>query len=146
MADYRQTSMKYEVITDYQKYVQVIRHTGTIRDYVELDLDQYDLSEDRIYAYKLGKNELIWDEARYQEILEQKQKEADQKEIAELEAFLRETDEYPTRAWEEIMALTNPVTWVADVIKITVNYSKKYKTVLQQRVQAWTRLDELKGE
>lgn len=138
--------MKYEVITDFEKYVQVIRHTGTMRDFVELDLDQYDLSEDRIYAYKLGKNELIFDASKYQQILDEKQRIANEKEISELEAFLRETDEYPMRGWEEIMALTNPVTWVADVLKITIKYSKKYKTVLQQRVKAWTRLDELKGE
>ena len=113
---------------------------------MELDLTKYDLTEDRIHAYKLGKNELIWDEAKYKAILDEKQKQADEKEIAELESFLNETDAYPTRAWEEIMALTNPLTWVNDVLKITVKYSKKYKALLQQRVQAWTRLDELKGE
>lgn len=138
--------MKYYVITDAQGYVQLIKHTGTKMDYIELDLSQYDLTEDRLHAYTLGKNELVFDEERYQEILAENQKKADEKEIAQLESFLLSTDNYPTRAWEEIMALANPVTWVADVLKITVKYSKKYKEILQERVKAWNRLDELKGE
>ena len=136
--------MRYEVITDHDRYVQIIRHTGTARDFVELDLEKYDLSGDRIFAHRLGKNELIFDESKYQEILEEKQKEADEREIAELEKFLTDTNNYPTRAWEEIMALTNPLTWVADVIKITIKYSLEYKTILAQRVAAWARLDQLK--
>lgn len=138
--------MKYYVVLDALGYVQMIKHTGTKMDFIELDLSKYDLTDERIHAYVLGKNELIFDEKRYKEIQDEKEKRAEQKEIADLEAFLLETDNYPTRAWEEIMALTNPLTWVADVLKITVKYSTKYKTVLQQRVQAWTRLDELKGD
>lgn len=138
--------MKYYVVTDAQGYVQLIKHTGTKMDYIELDLSQYDLTEDRIYAYKLGKNELLFDEEKYQQILDGEEEKAKQKEIADLESFLLSTDNYPTRAWEEIMALSNPLTWVTDVLKITVKYSLKYKTILQERVQAWNRLDELKGE
>ena len=138
--------MRYEVITDFNKYVQIIRHTGTARDFVELDLEQYDLSEDRIYAYRLGKNELIFDESKYEEILAEKQRKADEKEVIELEEFLEKTNNYPMRAWEEIMGLTNPLTWVTDMLKITIKYSKEYKTILAERLAAWNRLDELKNK
>ena len=133
--------MKYLVTTDNRGYVLNITHTGTIRDYVELDLDEYDLEKKR--AYKLGKNALIFDEEEWERISTQNDYEADMKEIAELKLFLEETDFYSLRAWEEIMALTNPMTWVADVIKITVKYSKNYKSILAQRVAAWKRIDEL---
>lgn len=135
--------MKYFVTVDTRGYVLNITHTGTIRDYVELNLDEYDLTKKR--AYKLGKNALIFDSAEWDRIVAEEQKKADEKEIASLQSFLQNTANYPMRAWEEIMALTNPITWVADVIKITVKYSKEYKKILAQRVQAWKRLDELGG-
>lgn len=135
--------MKYYVVVDARGYVLNITHTGTIRDYVELNLDEYDLSKKR--AYKLGKNALIFDSAEWDRIVAEEQKKADEKEIASLQSFLLETSNYPMRAWEEIMALSNPVTWVADVIKITIKYSREYRTILAQRVEAWKRIDELRG-
>lgn len=137
--------MKYEVITDIQGYVQIIRHTGTKRDFVELDLDKYDLTEDRIFAYKLGKNELIFDEKRYQEILDAKQHKADLKEIAELKEKLNGTDWIMAKWVEEILALNNPLTWVADVIKINIKYMKEYSQTIADR-KAWReRIEELGG-
>ena len=135
--------MKYFVTVDARGYVLNITHTGTIKDYVELNLDEYDLTKKR--AYKLGKNALIFDSAEWDRIVAEEQEKANAKEIASLQSFLRETANYPMRAWEEIMALTNPITWVADVIKITIKYSKEYKQILKQRVEAWKRLDELGG-
>ena len=135
--------MKYYVVSDGRGYILSVNHTGTFKDYVELDLSQYDLT--KIRAYKLGKDELIFDEEEWARIEANRQQIADKKEIASLKAFLAETANYPMRAWEEIMALTNPITWVADVIKITVKYSKEYRTILEQRVAAWKRLDELDG-
>lgn len=134
--------MKYEVITDYQKYVQVIRHTGTIRDYVELNLEDYDLTEDRIYAYKLGKNELIFDEAKYQEILEQKQKEENEKEIEELTEELNATDENLLGFVEDMFSLKNPLTFISDLI----NLMKKYSMLVSARQTIRQRIKELQNE
>ena len=114
--------MKYFVSTDSRGYVLNITHTGSSRDFVELDLDEYDLSKKR--AYRLGKNTLIFDADEWSRISTQSEYEADMKEIAELQSFLEETDCYSLRAWEEIMALTNPLTWVSDAIKITIKYSR----------------------
>ena len=137
--------MKYEVITDLQGYVQVLRHTGTRRDFVELDLDKYDLSEDRMYAYKLGRNELIFDEKRYQEILDAKQHKADLKEIADLKEKLNGTDWIMAKWVEEILSLNNPLTWVADVIKINIKYMKEYAVTIEER-KAWRkRIEELEN-
>ena len=138
--------MKYQVITDNENYVQIIRHTGTIKDFVELDLDDYDLSNNRLHAYKLGKDELIFDQERYQEILDEIQHKEDLKEIATLKSFLYETDYITSRCFEEIMALSNPLTWVADVIKITAKYSKQYKDTLAERVRARARIEELENK
>ena len=137
--------MRYEVITDYEKYVQIIRHTGTNRDFVELDLSKYDLTEDRIYAYKLGKNELIWDEAKYKAILDAKQKIADELEITDLTHKLRDTD-YIFAQWvEEVLALDNPLTWVSDIIKINIRYLKEYKETIANRKTWRERIKELES-
>ena len=86
--------MKYQVITDSKGYCLFIRHTGTLKDYVELDLDKYDLSEGRLNAYKLGKNELIFDDKRYKEILAEKQKEKDIKENLQQNYFPQKSNSY----------------------------------------------------
>lgn len=138
--------MKYNVVTDVEGYVQIIRHTGTKLDFIELDLEKYDLSEDRIHAYKLGRNELIFDEAKYREIIDAKQKIADEKEIAELEQKLNETDYIIARWGEEIVSLNNPITWVADVIKINTKYAKEYKEAFANRKTWRERIEELRSK
>lgn len=138
--------MKYNVVTDADGYVQIIRHTGTKLDFVELDLSKYDLTEDRMHAYKLGRNELIWDEAKYQEILNKKQKEADSKEIADLEQKLNDTDYIIARWGEEIVSLDNPLTWISDVIKINLKYASQYKEAFANRKRWRERIEELRSK
>lgn len=135
--------MKYEVITNFDGYVQIIRHTGTPRDFVELNLDDYNLEDDRLFAYRLGKNELIFDEAKYKEICKEKEKEADFKEIAELKQKLTDSDYIIARWGEEIVSLENPLTWIADVIKINLKYSKEYKDAFANRKKWRARIEEL---
>lgn len=137
--------MKYEVITDFEQYCQIIRHTGTYKDFVELNLEDYDLSDGRLYAYKLGKNRLIWDENKWQQILDERQEKADQKEISVLKEKLNETDYIMARWGEELISLTNPLTWIADVIKINIKYATMYKDALANRKKWRERIEELGG-
>lgn len=134
-------SMKYDVTVDVRGYVLNIVHTGTIKDYVELNLDDYNLEKKR--AYKLGKNKLIFDPEEWKRISDEAQKKADFKEADSLKAFLYETDYIISRAFEEVLALTNPLTYVTDVIKIQIKYSKQYKEALKKRVVARTRIEEI---
>ena len=136
--------MKYYVVTDAQGYVLLIQHTNTVKDYVELNLDDYDFSDDRIHAYKLGKNELIFDQIRYNEILSEKKKIEDNKEIEELQKLLNESDYVIARWGEEIISLDNPLTWISDVIKINLKYMKNYKELLKNRKEWRERIEELR--
>lgn len=136
--------MKYYIVTDSQGYVLTIQHTNTVKDYVELNLDDYDLSNDRIYACKLGKNELLFDPKRYEEIQAEKQKVLNNKEIAELQKKLQETDYIILKWSEEIISLDNALTWVADVIKINLKFIKEYKEVLKNRKLWRERIEELR--
>lgn len=137
--------MKYEVITDPLGYCQIIRHTGTIKDFVELNLDDYNLEDGRLYAYKLGKNRLIWDENKWQNILAQRQEKADQEEVKDLKQKLNDTDYIIARWGEEIVALNNPLTWIADVIKINLKYSQMYAQTIADRKRWRERIEELEN-
>lgn len=137
--------MRYEVLTDRMNYVLSIKHTGTKRDFVELNLDDYDLSDGRINAYQLGKNTLIWDEQRWNDILAIRQKKADTEEINDLKGKLNDTDWIMAKWVEEILSLQNPLTWIADVIKINIKYMKEYSQTIADR-KAWReRIEELGG-
>ena len=135
--------MKYEVLLDYRGYVNIIHQTGTKRDYVELNLDDYDLTDGKIHAYKLGKNCLIFDQNEWERILADRQEKADQAEVKDLKQKLNDTDYIIARAFEEVLALNNPVTFVADTIKIMVKYSKMYKDTLAERKVWRARIEEL---
>lgn len=129
--------MRYEVITDSDGYVQVIRHTGTpSRDFVELNLADYNFDNNRMYAYKLGKDELIFDADKYEIIHEELVRKEDQKQIAILEQQLAETDYIGSKWADEVMQLTDPLTFQSDLMKINSKFETEYRDVLEQR-EAW---------
>lgn len=135
--------MKYQVLTDRNGYVLSIKQTGTKMDFVSLDLDKYDLSDGRIFAYQLGKNTLIWDEKRWNELQAIEQQKTDAKEISILKQMLNSTDWIMAKWVEEILSLDNPLTWIADVIKINIKYLKEYSKTIADR-KAWRkRIEEL---
>lgn len=137
---------RYCVTLDINGYVSNIFQTGTINDFCELDLDEYDLSGYRKNAYKLGKNKLIFDEERYQQILAEKQYIADQKEIGVLQQKLNETDYIMAQWVEEIMSLENRLTWIIDAIAVSFKYMGKYRETIQNRKTWRERIRELRGE
>jgi len=137
--------MKYEVITDREGYCVIIRHTGTKLDYVELDLNKYDLTDGRINAYKLGKNELIFDKSKWSSMKAKETVTANEQNIATLKERLAETDYIAAKWLEEIIALDNPLTWIRDVISINIKYSKEYRDTIRKRKLWRKRIKELEG-
>lgn len=134
--------MKYTVYVDARGYVTSITQTG--RDFVELNLEDYDFSNGRIRAYKLGKNKLIFDEQEYQNILNDRQKAQDEAEIKDLEQKLNETDYIMARFTEELLGLNNPLTWITDVIKLNAKYTKQYAEAIANRKKWRERIEELR--
>lgn len=135
--------MKYTVFVDGRGYVTNITQTG--HDYVELNLDDYDFSNGRKRAYRLGKNKLIFDEAEYERIQKAEQKQRDEAEIADLEQKLNDTDYIMARFTEELLSLNNPLTWIADVIKLNAKYTKQYAEAIANRKKWRERIEELRG-
>lgn len=139
--------MRYSITLDNDGYVQNIYRTGNPRiDVYELNLSRYDLTGLRLHAYRVGKNRLIFDEARYNLLLESEQVKSNEKEVKTLKEKLNESDYIVARAFEEVMSLTNPLTWVADVIKVMLKYSSKYKEVIANRKNWRERIEELQNK
>lgn len=142
--------MKYYVATDENGYVMLIKRTGTVKDYVDLDLSLYDLSNDRMYAYQLGQNELVFDQARYNEILAERQAQADAEEVAELKEYLNETDYVMARTFESIIiAAHNADTqthFIDEMISICESFYTQYASTINERIDARDRIEELEQE
>lgn len=106
----------------------------------------YTLTEDfdlrYVYCYHLVDGQIVLDESRKAEQIE---KEMGQIEIEDLKKKLSETDYIFAQEVEEISSLSNPVTFISDLIKILVSYSTKYKDIISNR-KAWRdRIKELEG-
>ena len=131
--------MLYTVNTDSNNYVISIAHT--VHDNIEIDLSLIDVNY--LNAYKLINDVLTLDEARKEEIIIENEQLAKQLRIDELKKYLTDTDYIMAKMVEEIMALNNPITFIADVIKIFVAYATKYTKELEERKHARTEIEEL---
>lgn len=134
--------MKYNIITDKDKYIlQILLTHNPIKDHYELNLNDYDMSGNKRFCYKLIGNwktewNIVFDQNKFEYLEKQDEPERKQKRINELKAKLTETDYLVSRTFEQVMELTNPLTWIADVIKITSDFAKKYKQQIADR-KAW---------
>ena len=134
--------MKYTINVDKNNYVLSI--ANTIHDNVEIDLTTIDLLH--LSAYQLINNELVLDEVKLNELIAQEHQHEVDDEIFDLEQKLNSTDYIMARMLEEIMALNNPLTFIADIIKIFVAYAKKYKDTLTSRKTWRERIEELRND
>ena len=133
--------MKYTVNLDDNNYVLSIANTPN--DNIELDLTDIDLPH--LNAYQLLDSELVLDEVKLNELIAQEHQHEVDEEIYDLEQKLNSTDYIMARMLEEIMALDKPLTFIADMIKIFVDYGKKYKTQLTNRKSWRERIEELRN-
>ena len=137
----KEDNMKYTIYLDKNNYVLSIANTPN--DNIDLDLTGIDLTH--LNAYQLLDNELVLDEVKLNELITQEHQHEVNDEIFDLEQKLNSTDYIMARMLEDIMALDKPITFIADMIKIFVDYGKKYKTQLANRKSWRTRIEELKG-
>ena len=99
--------MKYNVITDENNYVVLIRHTGSPRDYVELNLEDYDFSDNRLTAYRLTNNGLVFDSYKYEQIINAQTQKENEAKIDALQQELDSTDYICAKNVEQLMGYAN---------------------------------------
>lgn len=117
-----------------------------IKRFVTDNIDgEYEVDEtfdfEHLYCYHLVNNEFVLDENKVKEQDEQNDKD---NEIFELEQLLNNSDYIIARVFEEVMSLNNPLTFIADLLKIFVKYKDKYKEQLANRVKWRERIEELR--
>ena len=134
--------MKYTINVDKNNYVLSI--ANTIHDNVEIDLTTIDLLH--LSAYQLINNELVLDEVKLNELIQEEHQHEVDDEIFDLEQKLNSTDYIMARMLEEIMALDKPLTFIADMIKIFIAYATKYKDTLSNRKTWRERIEELRND
>ena len=124
--------MLYSISTDKNNYVSAI-YNG-LNDNVELDLAIIDM--EYLNAYKYIDGVLSFDEDRKSLIIAEREAENKERHIAELKQFLNDTDYVIAETFEKVMSLNNAVTFIADFIKIMIEFKTKYATILAERATA----------
>lgn len=133
--------MLYTVNLDENNYILSVSHTEN--DSFELNLNNMDTSH--LNAYQILDGKVYLDENRYEEITKEQEDAEKEEEILDLKQKLADSDYIFIEEFEEIAGLSNPLTFVADAIKIFVQYSSKYKEIIANR-KAWRkRLEELES-
>lgn len=132
--------MLYTLNLDENDYILSIGHGPY--DNSELDLETLDVKH--INAYRFIDNQAVLDQEKLNAMIAEEERIGKALEIEELEKNLNSTDYIVARAFEDVMALTNPLTWVADVIKIMIKYSTQYAETLANRKIWRERIEELR--
>ena len=105
--------------------------------------DNFDFSHINCYhIVRDGENyEFILDEDKVEET---NQQNANSNEIEDLQKKLNNSDYIIAQAFEEVLALNNPLTFVTDIIRIMVRYSTQYAEMLANRREWRNRIEELR--
>ena len=66
--------------------------------------------------------------------------------MLDLEQKLKETDYIISKWGDEIIELSNPLTWISDVIKISIKFIKEYKDTFERRKTWRKRIEEIRNK
>ena len=131
--------MLYTVNKDKDNFILSLSHTAN--DDTEIDIESIDMNY--LNAYQLIGGKMIMNQDRKEEIVNSRNQKAKETEIISLKTSLADTDYIVAEAFENVLALDNPVTFISDLIKILVQYNSKYATVIANRKLWRNRIEEL---
>lgn len=132
--------MLFTVNLDEDNFILSLAHTNN--DNVEIDVEDIDMQY--LNAYQLINGIVTLNAEKKAELVEAEEQEAKDEEIAELEKNLNDTDYIMARMLEEIMGLSNPLTFITDMLLIFANYATKYREALANRKTWRARIEELR--
>lgn len=104
----------------------------------------YELPDDfdfnYLNCYYLSEGKFLFDEEKKSKI---EVDDSKKDEIEDLKKKLADTDYIFAEYCEEVLALNNPLTWIADVIKINLKYINQYSGIIKKRAEWRARIKEL---
>lgn len=133
--------MLYTVNIDIDGYIVSVSHTKN--DNTELNLDAMDIMH--LNAYHLTSDGYVLDEEKLARLIAEEEKRSADMEIADLKDKLNKTDYIMAETFESIMALNNPVTFIADFIKVLIDFKQQYADAIANRKLWRQRIKELEG-
>lgn len=132
---------KYTLNLDKNNFILSIAHSEN--DSVELDISKINLRY--LGAYQLLDGNVVLNEERKVELVNEEERINKDKEIETLKQYLIETSDTANDFVEELLSLDNPLTFVSDFVGLIKSYRETYKTILNQRKQARQRIKELES-
>lgn len=133
--------MLYTLNIDIDGYIVSVSHTKN--DNTELDLDAMDKMH--LNAYRLTSDGYVLDEEKLARLIAEEEQRSVDMEIADLRDKLNKTDYIMAETFESIMALNNPVTFIADFIKVLIDFKQQYADAITNRKLWRQRIKELEG-
>lgn len=130
--------MKYLITLDENSYIK-----SFLKDEKGIEFNPLSINLAYLNCYKLEDGKAVLDEEK---LSLKKAEESRLTEITELKAYLFETSDIISDFIEEVFSLDKPLTFVADLIALIIQYRTEFKSLLAQRKQARERIKELEKQ
>lgn len=128
--------MSYTVNTDNNGYIVSVAHTA--KDSVELNLEEMDLNH--LNAYQLIDRKAVLNEDKLAELVAEEEERGKEFEIADLTSQLESSNDDMLGFLEDLGSLTNPLTFISDLISL----AKKYATLIANRKSIREQIEKLR--
>ena len=127
--------MKCKVFTDKDGYI-----TGYYQSDEGIDIEITNQFLNFMNCYKLNDNKIILDNEKYEVTVASEEKE---KRINEILKELEQTDYVQDEFINSLLGLTNPVTFITDLIALISNVMKDYPSIINERKTLIAELESL---
>lgn len=126
----------FTVNLDKDGFILSISHTAF--DNVSLNLEEMDLNH--LNAYQLIGEKAVLNEEKLAELVAEEEQKEKEIEIADLTSQLESSNDDMLGFLEDLGSLTNPLTFISDLISL----AKKYATLIANRKSIREQIEELK--
>ena len=126
----------FTVNLDKDGFILSISHTAG--DNVSLNLEEMDLNH--LNAYQLIDGKAVLNEEKLAELVAEEEEREKESEIADLTSQLESSNDNMLGFLEDLGSLTNPLTFISDLISL----AKKYATLIANRKSIREQIEELK--
>lgn len=127
----------FTVNLDKDGFILSISHTAS--DNIHLDLEEMDLNH--LNAYQLIDGKTVLNEEKLAELVAEEEEREKETEIADLTSQLESSNDDMLGFLEDLGSLTNPLTFISDLISL----AKKYSTMIANRKNIREQIKKLRG-
>ena len=127
----------FTVNIDKDGFILSVSHTAN--DNIELDFESMD--KGHLNAYQLINGQAVLNEEKLAELIAEEQEQIKEREMADLVSLLESSNDDVLGFLEDLGSLTNPLTFVSDLISL----AKKYASLIADRKSIREQIEKLRG-